>query len=144
MKNKTLLIFGLILILGLGFYSLNKQKASTPETTSTDIEDSPLFQEVIEIHDIVMPEIATLLRLKNELEAYDSPNDTEVVGTQIKLINDADEAMMSWMAMFELPENPDEQEAYLIEEKDKISKVSEQMYQAIESANATLETLRNK
>ena len=144
MRTKLILIIGLILLLGLVFYTFKKQDIATPEQTSTSIEDSPLFLKVMEIHDAVMPEMATLHRLKKELGDYDSPENAEIIGTQIKIINDADDAMMSWMSMFKLPDNPNEQQAYLKEEQYKITKVSEQMYQAIESATATLETLKNQ
>lgn len=131
----------LIIFLACLLVSCKEQPKATE--ISNDIEDSPLYIEVIDIHDEVMPKMSTIHRLKDELEAHTTDENAEIIGNQIKALNDADEAMMSWMAMFKLPDQPSQQVPYLENEKLKIIQVSHQMNKAILEATATLEGLNN-
>lgn len=103
-------------------------------------EIQKLYDEVMEVHDAVMPEISTINKLKRTIRKID-PQDSMTVAL-IKELGDADEAMMSWMADFKPKKDQEESEqlAYLASEKLKISKVSDQMLGSINKAKAYLDT----
>lgn len=130
------------IILFLTFILIGCKEQPKKTEVYDNIEDSPLFMDVMKIHDEVMPEMATLHRLKAELESLTSNENTEIIGTQIKALNDADEAMMSWMAMFKIPDDKAQQVSYLESEKAKIVEVSALMHKAILEATATLHELK--
>ncbi|MBK6785763.1 MAG: SCO family protein [Saprospiraceae bacterium] len=62
----------------------------------------------------------------------------------IKVIDDADEGMMVWMAEFRMPENKAKTTAYLEKEKVKIQKVSDDMYYSMELAQKLINSLNQK
>lgn len=91
------------------------------------------------IHDEVMPETSTIHRLKKKIRQTAELDSTAL--ELIKELEDADEAMMSWMADF----NPDKsaskekQLEYLEIQKNEISNVSKQMKDAIQKARHFLD-----
>lgn len=104
-------------------------------------KENPLYKEVMVIHDKVMPEMNNIHRLKKELKSLDEPAAKEMILDQINQLNDADEAMMSWMAAFSVPKDKAQEAAYLKSEKEKIQKVSDQMYAAMANATHLLDSL---
>ena len=93
-----------------------------------------MYDEVMFIHDEVMPEMSTIHRLKKQIRNQESL-DSLSLGL-IKELEDADEAMMDWMARFKPDKKADEKDqlAYLLSEKEKISAVSNQMKTIINKA----------
>ncbi|MBK8626421.1 MAG: hypothetical protein IPN86_12910 [Saprospiraceae bacterium] len=104
---------------------------------------SPLYNEVMAVHDAVMPEMATIHKLKKELKAIETSDNKAVVLDNIKALNDADEAMMTWMAAFNVPEDKKQEDEYLKAEKAKIQGVSDQMYGAMKAAATLIDSLKN-
>ena len=102
-----------------------------------------LEAEVMTIHDEVMPKMGEIHLAKKELKkALENIEYDSLKNEVIKLISDlemADEGMMEWMNQWKLPENEDEKNAYLIKEKEKITKVKDDMLTSIENANNYLE-----
>lgn len=118
------------------FCSCNeKQKAAEPA-------QNPLYEEVMAIHDQVMPEMTTIHNLKKDLKALEKPETKDIILAQVKGLNDADEAMMTWMAAFKVPEDKTQDEAYLLLEKEKIKQVSVLMYASMESAKKMIDSLQ--
>lgn len=108
--------------------------------TSVDAE-SPLYKEVMAIHDAVMPEMTTIHNLKKALKAAKDDSNNEIVLDHIKMLDDADEAMMTWMADFKTPEDTTAAKVYLNAEKVKIQAVSDLMAKSILSSNKLLDSL---
>ncbi|MBK9150723.1 MAG: hypothetical protein IPM26_06855 [Saprospiraceae bacterium] len=108
-------------------------------------EEDPLYLEVMEIHDAVMPEMSTIHSLKRELKAITLSDETRrtLVQNELKKLDDADEAMMSWMAAFAPPDEQAQRTKYLETEKQKIQAVSDEMWAAINSAKVLLDSLQN-
>ncbi len=104
---------------------------------------SPLYKEVMAIHDAVMPEMATIHKLKKELKTIKTPASNDVILHQIKNLDDADEAMMSWMAAFKIPEDKTNETTYLESEKVKIQQVSDRMFAAMKAAASTIDSLKS-
>lgn len=135
---KPYLLFALIILL-----SACKERSNT-EASNDENGESPLFEEVMAIHDEVMPEMATLHRLKKQLQEIETPENKDFIATHIKNINESDDAMMTWMATFELPSDESEVDEYLRGEKVKVSEVRDLMNIAISSATSALDSLNRQ
>lgn len=102
-------------------------------------EEEMLYKEVMAIHDDVMPKMRDINEAKKALRKLsDEENSTSEVDSLIKKLDDADEAMMSWMHDFK-PKKSEDKEVnmtYLSEEKLKISDVREVMLEAIAAAES--------
>jgi len=107
------------------------------------MEDSPnkaLYDEVMSIHDEVMPKMNDLYKAKTELRKQlgsDGLSEMEkkAINEKIAQIETADEGMMVWMRQFEpIPDSAGEEKAreYLESELIKVKKVREDIVQALE------------
>ena len=102
-----------------------------------------LYDEVMKVHDEVMPKMNDIYKLKEELKK-DIANAPGLVETKRKQIESAivqldaaSESMMDWMRNFNpLPDSLGEEKArkYLEEQRVKVVKVKEDMLRAIEEA----------
>lgn len=112
-----------------------------------------LMDEVMEIHDAVMPKMSDTHRLKKALKKELKNNIEEVSETRGLLLEHhtalekADDGMMDWMRDYKklrkLEEGTDAM-AYYNSEKIKIQKVSDDMLSAIANAEAFLKNLEQK
>jgi len=105
---------------------------------SDNPERQKAFDEVMEIHDEVMPEISTINKLtrqiKGVLEKGENPEKADLMKTILTDLEAAEEGMMDWMHDLDVPgkDVPDAQAIqYLNSEKIKISKVSVDMKESI-------------
>lgn len=96
------------------------------------------------IHDSVMPEMSTIHSLKRDLKAIENADKKDLVYKKIKDLDEADEAMMSWMASFKVPDDTSVVESYLRGEKEKISVISNLMFQSINDARGLLDSLQTQ
>lgn len=126
-----------LIFLFLLIFSACKEKQNSAET-----EQNQLYKEVMAIHDQVMPEITTIHNLKKDLKAIEKPETKDIILHQVKELNDADEAMMTWMAAFKVPEDKTQEEAYLLLEKEKIKQVSDLMYASMDRAKKLIDSLQ--
>lgn len=108
-----------------------------------------LQDQVIAVHDEVMPKIGEVSELKKQLEAErtrllaaETPDSlqAEIITGQIVLLEAANEGMMDWMRNFTPPVGKEEAAAltYLQGELDKINGVKEDILQNLESGKAFL------
>jgi hypothetical protein len=106
------------------FFIACSYKSDNPEIQS-------LYEEVMLVHDEVMPEMSTIYRLKKQIKKQDSIDSLGMA--LLTELESADEAMMAWMAAFKPDKNAsiETQQAYLKTEKEKISKVSRTMKSSI-------------
>ncbi len=105
---------------------------------SDNPERQKAFDEVMEIHDEVMPEISTINKLtrqiKSVLEKGENLEKADLMKTILTDLEAAEEGMMDWMHDLDVPgkDIPDAQAIqYLNSEKIKISKVSVDMKESI-------------
>jgi len=108
-----------------------------------DSGNQALYDEVMKVHDEVMPKMNDIYKLKEELKK-DIANTSDLVEKKRKEIESAivqldaaSESMMDWMRNFNpLPDSLGEEKArlYLEEQKVKVVKVKDAMLQAIEEA----------
>jgi hypothetical protein len=102
-----------------------------------------LYDEVMDIHDEVMPKMDDLHRYKKtfQSELTNNATITEARKTQLETIivklDSAGEGMMVWMREFDpIPDSEGEDKAkqYLENEKKKVTKVKEDMLKALDEA----------
>lgn len=133
-------VFFIILLLGACNTKSNNGEDSHIEHESPN---QALYNEVMKIHDEVMPKMNDIYKIKEELKK-DIANAPDMVETKKKnmesailKLDGASEAMMDWMRNFDpLPDSLGEDTArkYLEEQKLKVEKVKEDMLQALEEA----------
>lgn len=112
---------------------------------------SDLEEQVIEVHDEVMPRMGTLVSLKEQLESENIKlESSEQAGAQDQVIvnslvmenlDTAHESMMDWMRNFQgvdLGGDPNANLEYLQEELDNINMIKQQVEDAIAAAEETL------
>lgn len=138
MKSYKLLLP--FVLLAFTFVTCKTKKAETKVEDHTD-----LLAEVMQIHDEVMPEMATIKRMEKELKewvAMDESVHGEEGNKVLSELKMAGEAMWDWMHEFKQPDSLPEDidvKKYLEEEKVKITRVSNMMKNAIQSAKNILE-----
>lgn len=102
-----------------------------------------LKDEVMAVHDEVMPEIKYMQKLVKELknEPADTPESKKEINTLIYNINEADSLMFDWMRNYRVPKKVEDEakvKSYLLEELDKISLVNKKMKSSILAAESKL------
>jgi hypothetical protein len=104
-----------------------------------------LYDEVMDVHDEVMPKMDDIYKLKEKLKKQLAEAPTMVeekkkdLEKTILQLDSASEGMMVWMRNFNpIPDSLGEEKArkYLEEQKIKVTKVKEDMLKAIEEAKA--------
>lgn len=96
-----------------------------------------LYDQVMDIHDEVMPKMQDIYELKRKLQdslAVASEDKKIAYEQRIAALDSADHLMMDWMHKFNpLPDSADQEEAreYLESEMEKIKKVKEAMLEVI-------------
>jgi hypothetical protein len=102
-----------------------------------------LYDEVMAIHDEVMPKMNDIRRYKKDFQAEiaNNPNITEARKTQLEssivMLDSASDGMMKWMRAFDpIADSEGEQKAreYLEDQKQKVTKVKEDMLKALDEA----------
>lgn len=129
-------------------FACSKQTEHNHSETDAD-SDNPnqvLYDQVMDIHDEVMPRMDDIERLKRELKE-EITNTPDMVAERkaeleqvISNLDSAGTAMMDWMHKFNpLPDSADQEDAreYLENEMEKIKKVRDQMNESIEKAKGT-------
>ena len=136
----------LLLCLALSGAACQQKSESNHDHNDAETEDSPnkaLYDEVMGVHDEVMPKMDDLYKaktaLKKRLAATPPPSDdeTKAINEKIGRIDAASEGMMVWMRQFNpIADSAGEEEAkaYLEAELIKVKKVKEDILQALESS----------
>jgi hypothetical protein len=110
-----------------------------------DDENAALYDNVMKVHDEVMPKMNDIEKLKEELRnrIVNSPDLVEEkkreIETMIARLDSAGEGMMIWMRKFDPPADSLGAEAmqdYLKSEMEKIKKVREDILVALEEAKS--------
>jgi hypothetical protein len=109
------------LLLATGFVAVvsctNTQKEAATDGTLTENTNQVLYNEAIDIHDEVMPEMGSLMGLKRSLQdtlatpalTAEQKQDFEA---RVKLLDSAHNSMMVWMRGFEPPKDTTDDPEY--------------------------------
>jgi hypothetical protein len=129
----------LIILSGCG------QKSNDKEHREDESGNKALYDEVMNVHDEVMPKMNDIYKLKEELKKRlaNSPDISEEkrqhIQNTILRLDSANESMMVWMRNFNpIPDSLGEEKAreYLEQEKEKVGKVKKDVLKAIDDAKA--------
>lgn len=118
---------------------------------STEIEDPDiilLYDEVMKIHDDVMPKMQDISKLRRELrKKIPTVQDSSIVYSDVLYLNKADDAMMDWMARFSEEymsiQKKEDKISYLKNEIPAIEYVRDIMLESIAKAQRRLDSLNN-
>lgn len=116
-----------------------------------ETEDSDvvlLYDEVMKIHDDVMPKMQDISKLRRELrKKIPVVKDSSIVYSDILYLNKADDAMMDWMARFSEEymsiQKKEDKISYLRNEIPAIEYVRDIMLESIANAQRRLDSLNN-
>ncbi len=130
---------GLLSIAVISFLLIS---CSTPQKT----EEKPMMDQVMEVHDAVMPKMGELMKTKKALiakaESLASMDSTTSAAmySLAEEIDMANEAMMDWMHNFDPNYEGTEEEvkSYLLKKKQGIQKVAEAMNSKLEAGQKAL------
>jgi len=113
------------------------------ETTVQTRELDTLYSEVMDLHDEVMLQMSSVNKwrkqLKNSLNEVD-PNTKTLFQNRINELEEADDAMYTWMKNIEKPDYKKYKKTkeYLLNEKKNIENIGTQIEQAINNAQTAL------
>ena len=136
--------FGLLLVLALA--ACDKGQNSTSEPAETDNPNQVLYDQVMDVHDEVMPKMDEIMKLKRELQEQIANTPDMVIERKEQLekmisnLDSASAAMMNWMHEFNpLPDTTEQEKAreYLEGEMERIRNVKTLMLETIEKARET-------
>lgn len=99
-------------------------------------ESSNLYDEVMAVHDEVMPKMRDIRVLTKQLKKIDNYADNPQIMGAITQLSKADDAMMDWMAQFKIPKEGTQQDekAYLTGQMKSVNNMRDQMMAALDNA----------
>ncbi|MCB0487805.1 MAG: hypothetical protein R2820_15225 [Cyclobacteriaceae bacterium] len=136
-------LFLLVLLFAIGCGQPTSQSETNTEEDAEENPNQALYDQVMNVHDEVMPKMEDIYKLKSQLQEMvaNTPDmvmeKKESVENTILQLDSASNLMMDWMHQFDpLPDSSDAEEAraYLESQMEKIKKVKEEMEAAIEQA----------
>ncbi|MEM9858166.1 MAG: hypothetical protein AAF843_12450 [Bacteroidota bacterium] len=143
----SLLFSAILLIASCGGQNEKQQETEAKADMPQEQQKlQALYDEVIEIHDEVMPKMDDIMKAKGKLQEQldtlreSNPEDIKIAALEntIGKLNKADEAMMNWMRNFK-PQDDEKDSKKVLEyyksERVKISEVKDEMLSAIDEAN---------
>jgi hypothetical protein len=134
-----------VMLLALVGCSPGGERAESDEGSGTDSTNQVLYNQVMDIHDEVMPRMEDLYNMKKDIEEKlkDPGSLTETqkqaLSRRLAQVDSVSKLMMDWMHEFEpLPDSADKEEsrAYLEQELEKIKIVKQAMLETIEAGSA--------
>ena len=131
------------LLLMLTLVACNKGAQTTTEAATEDSPNQILYDQVMDVHDEVMPKMDEIMKLKRELQEQIANTPDMVVERKQQLekiisnLDSASNAMMDWMHKFNpLPDTADQEKAraYLEGEMERVKNVKTLMLESIDKA----------
>ncbi|MDH5476020.1 MAG: viral A-type inclusion protein [Cyclobacteriaceae bacterium] len=151
--KSVLIVFSWIILFSCN--NENKQDNNNEEMSAQEQRDV-LYQEVITVHDEVMPKMEDIVLLQEKIRIQiNSLNEVDSSSSRVSglremnaLLESADNAMMNWMREFKPEMNAKEVEnevalKYLENEMDRIHEVKKVVNESISSAEEYLESKTN-
>ncbi|MEL6122452.1 MAG: hypothetical protein AAFR14_01920 [Bacteroidota bacterium] len=128
MKFAFLALLGLILL-------------QTACRADQDTPEGLLYQQVMDIHDEVMPQMKDIHQLRKKLRKIEGAASNESIQDMLLELQKADDQMMDWMADFKRPKEGDSNAmSYLNTEMSKIEKVRDNMLSTIANGQEILQS----
>lgn len=153
---KKVIFFSLLFLIGAcGNPNASSEEANDSKSEAVVAEEK-LWDEVMVVHDEVMPRMSDISRIRRNLNGYLEVNPDLEEGLKgeientITYLDKGDEGMMSWMnnlkqlADLRKSQDHDAIMSYLEEEMEKITIVKEDMLGSISQGDALLKKLENE
>lgn len=160
--RKIIYTVSLCLVVGITALSCGEGKKTESEEITIEDKELPaearaekaLYDEVMAVHDEVMPQMDNMMKLKGELQVkLDMAREKEESDQEaqqaleegIKMLEEADEAMMQWMRDFEPQDSVEDHNQvmdYYTKQKAEIEKVKTMMLDAMKNARNQLGTTK--
>ena len=147
-----------LFVLAGSIFFIGCAQSSTDNTSTTEDTVSPIaledkaWDEMMVVHDEVMPKMGNMNRVSRELKALSEglteKSDLEKVNKAVKDLEGASEGMMTWMSELQQPEklrkaqSHEEIMSYLQGEIAEITKVKEDMLNSLEEGKKLLNELK--
>ncbi len=137
-----------IALIAISFLAAQCGSESTAEQQKAEADQK--WEELMALHDEVMPEMGEVNRIKRTLRSMENiPEAMQAeVAQMITRLDKADESMMSWMASFGKYSNTDLPHDELMvaykKEMEKGKEVEAAIYSSIEDGNTLLEKLKKE
>ena len=114
---------------------------SCNNTAGSSSESKALYDQVMVIHDEVMPEMKTIRQLSKKLKKIEGQESNTEIITSLKSLDDAHESMMAWMAQFDMPDNisSEEEIKYLNDQLISVKVMSDGIYETLAKAESTIQ-----
>lgn len=133
------------LFLVLALAACDKSQKTSSEPAETENPNQVLYDQVMDVHDEVMPKMDEIMKLKRELQEQIANTPDMVMERKEKLekmisnLDSASTAMMNWMHEFNPPDTTEQEKAreYLETEMERIRNVKTLMLETIEKARET-------
>ncbi len=142
MRLNLNLLFVFIVILSAACTKSGHQHEAAKDDTVKDDPNQALYDQVMAVHNEVMPSTSDIYQLKKELKdkIAAEPDKAKEFEQTILELDSADHAMMDWMHKFNEPDSVDQETAreYLENEMEKINKVKELINTSIQKAKDKL------
>lgn len=149
MKVRTVILMAALWMLAAACGNNEQSKKEAPaQTDSLTTVVQELGKACIEVHDEVMPRLGEIHQLKKRLSEHrvqlnDGSDSIDLYRQTIHLLDSADEAMMDWMAQYDVEylstHKPEEAVTYYEDQKEKVEYVKDLMLKSIEDGNQLLE-----
>ena len=143
MKSISKILFAVLLLTACGKPA--EHSGHDHDSSESDSPNEALYNQVMDVHDEVMPKMEDIYKLKKDLQEQIATTPDMVVERKQQLeamisnLDSANNAMMDWMHKFNpLPDSVDQEKAreYLESEIERIKKVKELMNESIEKAES--------
>lgn len=143
-------LFFLLFVLSFGACNKPTEHTHNHDAPTEEGPNQVLYDQVMDIHDDVMPKMDEIMKLKRQLQEQIASSPDMVAERKAELeqmisnLDSASQAMMNWMHEFNpLPDTVDQEKAreYLESEMERIRKVKTLMLETIEHAKT--ETTKN-
>ena len=119
----------LLFITFSSFISCNGNKTENSESKA-------VYDQVMAIHDEVMPKMREIRVLSKQLKKVEKHEENEEITKALNDLKDADDAMMDWMAQFKIPKNtsPVDEMSFLNGQLVSVNAMKNKLLEAISNA----------
>ncbi len=142
--KRQLLLLSILIVTALACGKSDKHNNHHEHgSASGDNPNQALYDQVMDVHDELMPKMEDLYKLKKEIQDQIvqtpdmAPDKKKQLEQTIAALDSADQSMMDWMHKFRpLPDSVDQEKAreYLETEMEKVKKLKELFSESIENA----------
>ncbi len=157
MRIKNILFVFIVFLFSISFWACGECDGTCCKKLeqTAEIKENPepwqsLYDEVMRVHDDVMPKMGDINRLNQDLELYTEKNadaidaaQTAQIETLTTALTKSEKAMWDWMHEFKQPQKGEDLEkvnGYLNQELSKITLVSDLMLSSINDAKTFLDS----